>query len=328
MIEHLEQIGFYTLCDDRAKNVSYCSPLYRAELLVCSACSFKCPYCRGLKPELQGDIPFDKAKYILDLWIKDHLKNVRFSGGEPTLYPYLNDLVKISEEGNIEHIAISTNGSASFDLYEKLINSGVNDFSVSLDACCSSYGDKMAGVAGKWDIVVENIKRLAKRVYTTVGVVLTEDNIAQTSDIVKFADSLGVSDIRVIPAAQFASKLTDGIEIPESILNKHPILRYRIANLKEGKNVRGIGENDCHKCHLVKDDMAVAGGKSGNLFHYPCIIFFREGGKAIGEVSPAMRAERFDWFKNHDTFKDPICSKNCLDACVAHCNKVEKLQKE
>jgi molybdenum cofactor biosynthesis enzyme MoaA len=87
-------------------------------------------------------MPFYNAKKVLNLWIAEGLKNVRFSGGEPTLYPHIEKLVEHCKGNNVERIAISTNGSANWDKYQALIDAGVNDFSVSLDACCSSMGDK------------------------------------------------------------------------------------------------------------------------------------------------------------------------------------------
>ena len=89
----LEEIGFYTLEDNRAKNVSINSPLWRCELLLTSRCNFKCPYCRGMKKEDQGDIKLQDALSTIDLWVDQGLKNIRFSGGEPTLYPDLPFLI-------------------------------------------------------------------------------------------------------------------------------------------------------------------------------------------------------------------------------------------
>jgi MoaA/NifB/PqqE/SkfB family radical SAM enzyme len=87
-------------------------------------------------------------------------------------------------------------------------------------------GDQMAGnVKGAWDIVVDRIKWLSERVYTTVGIVLTPTNAATINKIIRFADSLGVSDIRVIPAAQYGEKLP-AIEVDNDLLAKYPILRY------------------------------------------------------------------------------------------------------
>jgi molybdenum cofactor biosynthesis enzyme MoaA len=309
-IPKLEEIGFYTLTDDRAKSASIKSPLSRCELILTSRCNFRCPYCRSVGG---NDIPMEQAAYTVNLWCDDGLKNIRFSGGEPTLYNGINELVRLSQARGVKRIALSTNGSASLDKYKSLLDDGVNDFSISLDACCAEDGDKMAGGRkGAFDTVVKNIKWLAKATYVTVGVVLTETNVRRTEEIIVFADSLGVSDIRVIPAAQHGATLPQ-IKIKEDILKKYPILRYRENNLNNGRQVRGNPEK---RCGLVLDDMAVMGDE-----HFPCIIYIREGGKAIGKVSSKMRKEREAWSIEHDCAKDEICSKNCLDVCVDYNRK-------
>jgi len=317
----LEDIGFYTLSNKRAENASINSPLWRCELILLDDCNFKCPYCRGLREDCTGSVPFEDASNCLSLWIKDGLKNVRFSGGEPTLYGGLIDLVKQAKNGGVERIAISTNGFSDSNIYIELIEAGVNDISISLDACCASVGEKMSGgVKGSWNKVVDNISLLSKLTYVTVGMVFDEKNIGECLDVVLFADSLGVSDIRVIPSAQYNEALITLSSLPEDIIEKYPILRYRIENMKNGFYVRGITDGDSHTCWLAVDDMAVAGGGKG-LKHFPCIIYLREGGDPIGNVGPNMRQEREDWLLSHDPFDDPICLSNCLDVCT-HYNRV------
>lgn len=311
----LEDIGFYTLSDYRAMiSARYESPaLNRCELVLTNRCNFNCPYCRKTGTETA----FEQAVCALTFWAYYNLYAVRFSGGEPTLYENLPALVKMSVSGGIKHIAVSTNGSADRKVYENLIECGVNDFSVSLDACCAADGDKMAGVMGYWDKVVENIRFLAQKVYTTVGVVLTDKNVASIHEIICFASNLGVKDIRIIPAAQDSDKLS-GINVDETVLKKYPILKYRIDNIRKGRTVRGLTENDSPCCHLVRDDQAVSGE-----YHYPCIIYLREGGNPIGRVGGKMRKEREEWCYSHNVYQDEICRRNCLDVCRDYNNKVE-----
>lgn len=318
----LEDIGFYTLSDHRASRASLFSPMWRGEILLGDRCNFKCPYCRGFSgfaENCRGDIDLSDAYYTLGLWGNDGLKNVRFSGGEPTLYDGLDGLVIYCERTGVEHIAVSTNGSQPFKAYKRLVDYGVNDFSISLDACCALFGDKMSGVPGAWRCVVDNIEKISEIAYVTVGVVLTEETAHTAVDVVKFAHELGVADIRIVSAAQY-NQVVDGVEnIPQYLLDAHPILRYRVNNFLRGRNVRGIGVSDCHKCHLVKDDSAVAG-----RWHFPCIIYLREGGNAIGEVGVRMRQERMEWFSTHDSYLDPICRKNCLDVCIDYNNQCQE----
>lgn len=316
----LEDIGFYTLSNERACNTSQTSPMWRCEMVLTHRCNFKCPYCRGLRNDCLGDMEFNKAISILDIWIRDGLKNIRFSGGEPTLYPELPTLIRHCKKGNVERIAVSSNGSAPTMMYQHLMEAGANDFSISLDACCSSYADKMSGVNGKFQQITKNIEYLSKNTYVTVGIVLTEDNANQVTDIVKYAHDLGVTDIRVIPAAQYGSLLSNITGITDDLLDKHPILKYRVANIKKGRSVRGLQSDDAYRCWLVQDDSCVCGD-----YHFPCIIYMREKGEPIGQISENMRQERIEWSWRHNTHKDPICLKNCLDVCIDYNNKCREV---
>lgn len=318
----LEQIGFYTLSDKRALTSSDTSPLWRCELILTDKCNFKCPYCRGLQSDIQGTLSKEQATKIVNLWIEQGLKNIRFSGGEPGLYPHIKDLIKLCKSANVEHIAISTNGSLRTSYYEELIHLGVNDFSISLDSGCCAIGDQLAGnIKGAWTKVTNNIRKLCKQTYITVGMVFTEQTVNRCVEDVLFADSLGVADIRVIPAAQFTNALKKLKDLPAHILSKYPILNYRVQNQLHNRPIRGICAHDCHKCRLVLDDMAVA-----KNYHFPCIIYMREGGKPIGKVGSSMRQDRKEWMLEHSPKNDPICSKMCLDVCVDFNKKaVERL---
>lgn len=314
----LEDIGFYTLTDERADTATHKTALSRCELILTSRCNFKCPYCRGMLPEDQGDMTKERAFQIVSMWASHGLKNIRFSGGEPTLWPYLNSLVEHAKSLNIKRIALSTNGSASADKYLSLIHSGVNDFSISLDSCCASTGNRMAGRSDVWDTIISNIKRVSQYAYTTVGVVLTQDNYKEVNDIVKFASGLGVRDIRVIPAAQVGKDLKS-LCVDGDVLEKNPILKYRHHNFVNGRGVRGLSATDNKQCPLVLDDMVIMNEK-----HYPCIIYMREQGGHIGFVGDSMddiREKRRAWFESHDCNTDQICSQNCLDVCVDYNNK-------
>jgi organic radical activating enzyme len=107
----LAEIGFYTLSDERALNTNDTSPMYRCEMILTDRCNFSCPYCRGLRQEFRGDLNYDVAMNTLGFWAQDRLKNVRFSGGEPLVYPYLLELVQYCARKHVEHIAVSSNGS-------------------------------------------------------------------------------------------------------------------------------------------------------------------------------------------------------------------------
>lgn len=321
----LENIGFYSLSDQRAANTSETSQMKRCEMIINEQCNFKCPYCKGLDDSVFGgrkrkELSISEIKTNIDLWCdNDPLENIRFSGGEPTLHKNIVEAVSYSKEKGINRIAISTNGSARIKMYQSLIDAGCNDFSISLDADNNITGDMMAGnIIGSWGKVIETIKYVSERTYVTVGVVLEPSNISRFIGIVKFASGLGVSDIRVIPSAQWNEPLTELSDIPLSILDKHPILKYRVNNFIKGKRIRGLVVGDAKSCPIVLDDSVIAGED-----HYPCVIYMREQGKPIGKACKSMRSDRVKWFRNSDPHNDPICNKNCLDVCVDYNKKAE-----
>jgi MoaA/NifB/PqqE/SkfB family radical SAM enzyme len=318
----LEDIGFYTLHDDRARTCSPTSDMQRCEILITGICNFKCPYCRGPRKGEEGHAALEDVIEVIDYWADDGLVNIRFSGGEPTTHPQLLEMVRHAKARGIKRIAISTNGSMKPALYQKLIDAGVNDFSISLDACCADGGDQMSGVAGRFNRVVENIRMIAAQTYVTVGAVITEENVNQVNDIIRFAHDLGVADIRIISAAQYNALLEGVSNIDEDLLEAHPILRYRVNNIRAGRNVRGLREGDSTTCHLAQDDSVVVGNN-----HYPCVIHMRERGGSIGTVGPHMREERVEWMNSHNPHEDPICRKNCLDVCEDYNNRVEEFRR-
>ncbi len=316
MVDRLQNIGFYTLNDSRAKTASIKNPLARCELILTDRCNFRCSYCRHNSGyERSKSLPYEQAEKTIRLWASEGLINVRFSGGEPTLYKRLDDLVLFTKSLGVKRIAISTNGSAKLDFYKYLIHCGVNDFSISLDDCSPEGVKKMSGGLDVWDRLINNIRELSKLTYVTVGMVFNEENVARAKESVLFAASLGVSDIRVLSSAQFNVALDELKDLPDEVLNRFPVLKYRINNFRKGRGVRGLSETDSNRCKIVLDDMAVAGTK-----HYPCIIALREGMEPIGEVGPNMREERQRLSELHDTHKDTICRANCLDCIIKYKN--------
>ena len=109
-------------------------------------------------------------------------------------------------------------------------------------------------------------------------------------------------------------------KIEPEILDAHPILKYRINQIINGNDVRGLKPTDSHMCNLMLDDSVIAG-----KYMYNCVIHMREGGKPIGEVGTNMRKERYDFIQTFDTHNDPICKKSCLDVCVEYNNKYNLL---
>jgi molybdenum cofactor biosynthesis enzyme MoaA len=312
----LEDIGFLEVIDSRASNiapgkVSYC------EWIITPRCNFKCPYCNMFSGELSKEISTHRVYEILDILNNMNVKYIHLTGGEPTVRKDLLDIVSNINKKNIR-VGISSNGSQSIDYYNKLIDNGVELFSFSLDIHKSELNKKFTAIDNIFDKVVTNIKSTANRVYVNVGVVFNDDNISYYKEILEFISGLGVTDIRIMTATKFNQIIK--FDVPQYLLDKHQILKFRIENYNSGKNIRGSSLANTTKCHLVRDDITLVGE-----YLFPCAVYAREGGNSFGIFDSLNEVKRLAFFNNHNSHKDEICKKFCMDFKCRFNDKVEEL---
>ena len=322
----LDDIGFPAISEKRAKEVSEFSPLQRCELIITDSCNLKCSYCKGLSSEYGKTINPLHALNLIDEWAKHNLQHANFSGGEPMCSSFIELYVQRLHARGVPFISLSTNGTFPVKQYENLVKLGATHFAISLDGMNADIADKMAGVSGAWEKAVKSIIALSKISYVTASTVFNKDNYHQAAEIIQFIHSLGVADIRFSTATQY-NKLIDQLDkITNEILDVHPILKFRVNNILNGKNTRG--SNNCKKCWLPLDDMVVS-----NKYHFPCSMMARENGQYIGSIlnddgtnktMKQIRHERALWIESHDCSTNEICQKYCMDFIIAHNNAVNK----
>jgi molybdenum cofactor biosynthesis enzyme MoaA len=255
----LDDIGFPTINDERARHADENTRMIRCDMVLTDLCTFKCPYCRGIREDCRGSVSMADARRMIDLWTENGLEELRFTGGEPTVWPGLPELVRYAKERGVRSVGISTNGFSDLSLYNELIDAGVNEFSISLDACDPEEGDRMSGgIRGSWNKVTANIRALSERSYIVLGIVATADTAEKLSETIDFALSLGADDIKLISASQYNHLLTAAGSIRKEIREAHPLMNYRITNMEHGRNIRGLTEYDSHRCPLVLDDSSYA----------------------------------------------------------------------
>lgn len=318
-------LNWRTLSDERAANVRPWQEIRRAAVILTGACNFACPYCQTLGGDKAPTIDKDFAFALIESMLKYGLRELRLSGGEPTLIPWLPDLVEFAVSKGIR-VAVSTNGYAPERIYSGLVAAGVTEFSISLDSVDPAEADRLSG--GHKNVLVrvlgniQAITDLGAEVYIGMTCCSASRTPQQMQETVEKVAELGVTDIKIMSPAQ-EGEILDTTWLSEEMAAKFPFLAWRSQNFKCGRDVRGLQPTDSHKCPLVLDDVTIAGEK-----HYPCNVYLREGGEAIGEIqgSYEMLAERAAWNETHDTHKDPICSTMCMDLLRTYNNRVRELQ--
>jgi MoaA/NifB/PqqE/SkfB family radical SAM enzyme len=167
---------------------------------VTSYCNFNCKWCfanaaSNLHPEHMSK---EKAESLIEILAVNDVRQVTFSGGEPTLYPYLKDIVrKTSDYGLIVHM--NTNGYLlSKELAKQLRKAGLSQVQINIDSLDPKKHDTIRGKKGSFKRAVQALKNAKEAGLTCVSqTVLTKENENEIIDIFKFARSLGIQRCRV-----------------------------------------------------------------------------------------------------------------------------------
>ena len=318
-------LNWRTLSDERAASVRPESGVRRTAMILTGKCNFACPYCQTLGGDRAPTLDRDATLALLRDLIGQGLQELRLSGGEPTLVTWLPELVAVAAAAGVR-VAISTNGYAPVKTYEALIAAGTAEFSISLDSIDPVEADRLAGgrkhVLERVEATIRAVTALGGKVYVGMTCCAATQSAEATKATVERIAALGATDIKIMSIAQEGGIL-DTTWMTEETKARFPFLAWRSSNFKRGRDVRGLKPTDCGKCALVLDDVTIAGGK-----HYPCNVYFREKGEAIGSVSDGatMLRERAAWYEAHDSQKDPICSRMCMDLLATYNNRVRDLQ--
>jgi MoaA/NifB/PqqE/SkfB family radical SAM enzyme len=112
-----------------------------AYLVVTYACNNKCNFCYAqsmLKKFIEGEelvhMPLEFAYQIVSELKSLGVNRFHLIGGEPTVYPYLLDLVRFIKQDPRVYVAIVTNGRKIGDeaYLKDLVDAGVNGFQISI----------------------------------------------------------------------------------------------------------------------------------------------------------------------------------------------------
>ena len=132
-------------------------------LSLTDACNFCCPYCRPaeITPQSQHQL----------LSVDEWMKAVRLTGGEPLLYPHIEELLaRIKQTGWFEDISMTTNGSLLAPRAAKLKELGLNRVNISLDSLDSDAFALCVGKANQLDSVLNGIQSAIDAGFTSVKI--------------------------------------------------------------------------------------------------------------------------------------------------------------
>lgn len=343
---------FPDLMVERADRVSalYCkgdmnsAELDRVTLFVTHRCNLFCDYCNGphmdkSMPEderramLNADLKLEQYIRLLDDWSAHDVKSVHFTGGEATLSKDLPEFIRLASEKSISTV-LTTNGTASPDLYTQLIEKGLREVRVSVDSLIPEQFDALVKVKGTTAKVKDTISAITelrdagKDVYLILNACVGSFNIDSIKNTLDSMIALSPDAIKFLVVAEEAEKVrsTASREFVDSLLDyvkssgrDDELLETKIRNLfrKGSFGLKGRGaKNEMKRCFIPLTERTL---DSRSI--YPCSIYLRYKGEPIAGADldfEGQQAAILDFVDAHDCRDDPICVDSCTNCCKTY----------
>lgn len=167
-------------------------------------CNLKCVYCVAEEEKFEEEcindiLSFDDYKFLIANMAELGIKKIKFTGGEPLLYPYLSELISYAKnECNIEDVSISTNGQNFCERALELKESGLDRINLSIDSL-REYRYKAVTRGGSLNQVLNTLNtclRLKMKVKINC-VVIKDFNDDEIYDFMQLAKNYNI-DVRFI----------------------------------------------------------------------------------------------------------------------------------
>jgi radical SAM protein with 4Fe4S-binding SPASM domain len=169
---------------------------YRMDLALTYRCQNRCLHCYNETREVKEMGSESWLRVIDRLW-EIGIPHLVFTGGEPTLVPFLPSLMARSEEhGQITGMISNGRRLAEEGYLHNLVEAGLDHVQVTILSHRASLHDELTGLEGSWNETIEGIKvALEEDVYLSTNTTLLRENLGEAEETLRYLISLGVRNI-------------------------------------------------------------------------------------------------------------------------------------
>lgn len=156
-------------------------PLQRLTVHLTESCNMNCNYCNFKFDKYE--MPFELAKKIVDDFVDMNGRIIHFTGGEPTVVSYFEELCKYSKE---QGLTVSSNTNA----LKKISTKYIDKLKLSFDTPIPEEFNKIVG-SNCFDKVVQNIKEYSEEMkdkMLSITAVLNKNTYKDMLELAQFVD--------------------------------------------------------------------------------------------------------------------------------------------
>jgi radical SAM protein with 4Fe4S-binding SPASM domain len=172
---------------------------YRMDLALTYGCNNECGHCYNEKQRTGKTVSVESWKKILRKIAKAGIPHVVFTGGEPTLFPGLFDL--LTEAENLGLVTgLNTNGRTLKDnsFVKELENRKLDHIQITLESDSAEIHDAMVGNKGSWEETVagiQNAVRSSMFIMTNTTLLRSNATPEKIVSLLRFLAELGVQNV-------------------------------------------------------------------------------------------------------------------------------------
>ncbi len=159
-----------------------------------AGCNLSCVHCRGSSTDKvpEGELTTTQARAFIDEIVSMGKPILILSGGEPLVRADVFELAKYGTEQGLR-VVLATNGTLlTPDIVKKLIDSGVQRVSISIDGSSAQTHDAFRGVPGAFDGAMRGIGYLSDAgLDFQINTTITKRNLEEIPAILELATDLG-----------------------------------------------------------------------------------------------------------------------------------------
>lgn len=223
-------------------------------LSVTDRCNFRCVYC--MEPDVKylpkmNLLSLDEYVRVIDIAMSLGIDKLRITGGEPTLYPQLDELIEVVGKMGLRDIALTTNGSRlTADMCKRWNTYGLHRITVSLDTLKPERKDAITRSFTPLDTVIRAIDMARDEGLTPVkvnAVIMRGVNDDELCDFADFAIDHDV-DMRLIEFMALDAgrnwsmdKVVPASEMLKMISTRHTLIKEKDSPSSTSMNYRFEG---------------------------------------------------------------------------------------
>lgn len=172
------------------------APVY-VQFYITARCNLTCEQCNIIYANSDvRECTIDEIKLIADNFAELGVANVLLTGGEPFVRKDLPQIIKEFSTRGV-HVRMQTNGVATEEQIQAVVESGGNDISISLDSLHPATQDKInGGFAKSWHDALKAMALFTKYLpkndsFASLGCVMQRNNLNDIEDVIKFGTAIG-----------------------------------------------------------------------------------------------------------------------------------------